>query len=155
MTELLGSILRQFQVRNEIHHQVWDIFRKYQQAGRSDGKIQRPSTDEIKQLLSQFTVNKRVFIIIDAMDECEYNSREPLLKHLQEIKSDSKILVTSRDLNHLNRLQKGFQSSLIEAHDEDMDEYIQSEIKRYPNLDSVPKLHDYIKSQVKLKSGKM
>ncbi|OTA03559.1 hypothetical protein A9Z42_0040430 [Trichoderma parareesei] len=153
MLDLLGSVLRQFQRGNDIHPEILNKYQEYQ--GNCNDKSQRPSLDELIMLLSKCTMNKTVYIVVDAMDEFSYNDREPLIKHLQGFKDDAKILVTSRDLNHLGMLQKGFEADKIEAHDEDMDEYIQRCIERCPNRKCLEEYCDQIMSQVKKKSGRM
>lgn len=155
MSELLGSILRQLQQGLDIIPQIRREFEECQKAGKCNGKVQRLSEKEIKSLLSHFTAGRKVYIVIDAMDECEYSIREPLLKHLRSIPGEIKILVTSRDLNHFDSLSEGFNRSMIEAHDDDMEEYIGRMIDGSPVLASVPNLRDEIKAQVKSKSGKM
>ncbi|KAL6858414.1 hypothetical protein J3F83DRAFT_357808 [Trichoderma novae-zelandiae] len=154
-SDLLGSVLRQFQGRSDIHPEILNKYQEYEQRGKYNGKVQRPSPEELMTLLSEYTRNKTVFIVVDAMDEFSYNNREPLINHLQGFKNDAKILVTSRDLNHLDTLQKGFETEKIEAHDEDMDEYIQEFLESCPNREPLKEYHDEIRSQVKRKSGKM
>ena len=155
MPDLLGSVLRQFQEGHDIHPEIFNRYSEYEQRGKYSGKVQRPSLNDIKELLSEYTRNKTVFVVVDAVDEFLYNSREPLIRDLQGFKPDAKILVTSRDLNHLGMLQKGFETAKIEAHGDDMDEYIKNFIESCPNRERLKEYQDEIKSQVKRKSGKM
>lgn len=157
--ELLGSILRQFQTGIQWHPAILKKFREYQQGGKFGNKIQRPSLQDIKFMLSQICKGKTVFVVVDALDELDIsvdnNSRSTLLRCLQEIQPDIKILVTSRILEHLQILQKDFKTGVIEAHDEDMDEYIDYKINDCVSLSTFTSHHQEIRSQVKRKSGNM
>ncbi|KAI1413270.1 hypothetical protein F5Y13DRAFT_198994 [Hypoxylon sp. FL1857] len=155
MANLLGSILRQFQTNSDPDPEVLRKYREYRQGGKYSNKVQKPSLEDVKSLLSKVSANKTVFVVVDALDEFDVQKRGPLLKHIKEIKPDVKILVTSRVLEYLKKLQEGFQIGTIEAHDEDIDVYIEREIRSHPNLESFPTLHDQIKTQVKRKSGRM
>lgn len=151
LTELLGNILRQLQSDIGSHPNVLEKFRKYRQRGKH---VHQPSLEDIKILLSQITEEKIVFVIVDGLDEFDDNRRPNLLQHLREIQANVKILITSRNLRQLEKLQQGFEKSKIAAHDEDMDTYIESRITNCPLLQSYPD-RDKIKRQVKQKSGNM
>ncbi|KAI0169077.1 hypothetical protein GGR52DRAFT_592840 [Hypoxylon sp. FL1284] len=156
MAALLGSILRQFQTGCDLHQRVKDKFRESHRGGRYDGQVPRPSLEDIKSLLSLVSESKTVFVVVDALDEFDLQSRGPLLEHIKDIKSDVKILVTSRYLEYLDKLRKDFLTGTIEAHDDDMDEYIERQIRGSPNLSYFPpRLHEEIKTQVKRRSGRM
>ncbi|UZP36909.1 hypothetical protein NXS19_004725 [Fusarium pseudograminearum] len=153
--DLLGSVLRQCQAESDSHPAIVAMFQKYRMHGLISDKVQPPKLDDIKEMLNAINQDKRMFIIIDALDEFEINSRRGLLKNLNEIKSVVKIMVTSRVLNHLKFLQEGFETETIEANDEDMDKYIESVINSRPSLSPFANYHQRIKEVVKRQSGKM
>ncbi|KAG8160792.1 hypothetical protein KVR01_009056 [Diaporthe batatas] len=157
--ELLGSILRQFQSDIPSHPVIMERFHEYQRGGKYSNKVRRPHLEDIISMLTEICKHKTVFVIVDALDELDIstdvNSRSTLLRLVQEIQPNVKVLVTSRILEHLKILQTGFQTGKIEAHDEDMDKYIDFAIKNCASLPSFPSYHQEIKSQVKRKSGKM
>ncbi|XXG98946.1 hypothetical protein Hte_005279 [Hypoxylon texense] len=155
MGKLLGSLLRQFQTEGDPHPEVLQKFREYRQRGKFNSSPQKPSLDDIKLMLSEVSANKTVFVVVDALDEFNIESRGLLLQHIKDIESSVKILVTSRVLEHLKRLQVGFKTGEIKAHVDDMDKYIEHEINFSPSLMSFPTLHEEIKTQVKRKSEQM
>ncbi|KAL6918396.1 hypothetical protein FSST1_009891 [Fusarium sambucinum] len=155
MKDLLGSFLRQCQAEFDFHPTVVATFQRYRLKGLINDKVQPPNLEDIKKMLNAINQDKRMFIIIDALDEFDINSRSNLLKNLKEIKSVVKIMVTSRVLNHLKFLQEGFKTDNIEAHDEDMDKYIESVIESRPSLIPFANYHQRIKEVVKRQSGKM
>ncbi|OJD29624.1 ankyrin-1 isoform x1 [Diplodia corticola] len=154
LEHLLGSIARQIQSRlPEIHHKIQEKFQEYRQSGKgSDGKFHNPSLADIKTLLSLLVTDSTLYVVVDAMDECAFDIRAPLLAHLKQIKVNIKILVTSRNMNHLDKLQEGFERKDIEAHDDDMKEYIQGVIQKHPILEGYS---DEIQDAVCRRSGKM
>ncbi|ESU15286.1 hypothetical protein FGSG_08108 [Fusarium graminearum PH-1] len=131
------------------------MFQKYRLQGLISDKVQLPKLEDIKEMLNVINQDKRMFIIIDALDEFEINSRRGLLKIIKEINSVVKIMVTSRVLNHLKFLQEGFETDTIEANDEDMDKYIESVINSRPSLSPFASYHQRIKEVVKRQSGKI
>ncbi|KAF5228922.1 hypothetical protein FAUST_10721 [Fusarium austroamericanum] len=153
--DLLGSVLRQCQAESDLNPAVVAMFQKYCIQGLISDKVQPPKLEDIKEMLNQINQDKRMFIIIDALDEFEINSRRGLLKNLKEIKTMVKIMVTSRVLDHLKFLQEGFETDTIEANDEDIDKYIESVINARPSLSPFTNYHQRIKEVVKRQSGKM
>lgn len=153
--DLLGSLLRQCQGEADTHPYIVTMFAKYRRQGKIDNKVQRPSLDDIKGMLNSINEGKTMFFIVDALDEFDINSLNELLKSLKELKPVVKIMITSRVLNYLAKLQETFEPATIEANDEDMDEYIESVIKNNPSLAPYPKSHAKIKKVVKRRSGRM
>ncbi|CEF76368.1 unnamed protein product [Fusarium graminearum] len=153
--DLLGSILRQCQAETDSYPAIVAMFQKYRLQGLISDKVQLPKLEDIKEMLNVINQDKRMFIIIDALDEFEINSRRGLLKIIKEINSVVKIMVTSRVLNHLKFLQEGFETDTIEANDEDMDKYIESVINSRPSLSPFASYHQRIKEVVKRQSGKI
>ncbi|KAM0426267.1 hypothetical protein ACHAPT_008307 [Fusarium lateritium] len=156
-TELLGSVLRQFQAKeHEIHPAIREKFDEYRREGKHDGEVNRPIQKDLMCLLEQFTANRPTYIVVDAMDECEYVHREPLIKELKGINPHVKILITGRDFNHRSSLQRDFEKAVIEAKDEDVDEFISNFIDSNNHLKAeLAKYHGEIKSEVKRTAGKM
>ena len=55
-----------------------------------------PETEDVKDLLKKAAANLRIFIVVDALDEC--SEGYPVVHFLQEMPRTCKILVTSRYL---------------------------------------------------------
>ncbi|KAK7511260.1 uncharacterized protein IWZ02DRAFT_494485 [Phyllosticta citriasiana] len=150
LTELLGSILRQFESKSTfIDSDVRSLFKEYRQHGHSFRPLQ---LKDIERLLSQMAKSRQMYIVVDAMDECERDVRYALMGSLQSIGEGVKILVTSRVLAQQVDLQHGFIEQEIEAHDDDMQDYIDQVIQKHGMLQEFSKV---IKDQVPQRSGKM
>ncbi|KAK8115380.1 hypothetical protein PG999_007449 [Apiospora kogelbergensis] len=152
---LLGSILRQLQAGSNLNEQVLKKFRDCRQCGRSGSQVQPPSMNDIRQMLSAVAKHKTVFVVVDALDESEQEIRQDLLEYIKDIGPNVKLLVTSRHLHHLETLQQGFQTSEIQAHNDDIEEYIESVIRKHTFLSMRQGLHQEIKREVQHRSGNM
>lgn len=95
-------------------------------------KQTRPTLDELSKLL-QLEVCRllKVFILIDALDECpESNStRDSFVAEIRKLQPITHLLVTSR---HISTIEREFERAArveIHATDEDIGRYIESRIK--------------------------
>ena len=94
---ILGSLLKQLLQAQEglpISKGLEDLYKKYFDEAR-------PTFDQYSELL-QFETRKhaKVFIVIDALDECTDDNREKLLRALQTLRVNVNFLFTSRE--HIN-----------------------------------------------------
>ena len=84
---------------------------------------------------------ERVFIIIDALDECDAkNHRQDFLKALKTLRTHSNysIFVTSRPYpEDIKEDLKGAPQIIIGAHDDDLERYISREIENSDNIDEI------------------
>ncbi|KAK8158611.1 hypothetical protein BKA80DRAFT_311528 [Phyllosticta citrichinensis] len=106
LRDLFGSILRQCESNStEIYSEVRHLFKEYRQHGESFRPL---GLKDIEKLLSKLAENRQVYIIVDAMDECERDVRHRLMECLRSVGESVKMLVTSRVLDQQEDLQNGF-----------------------------------------------
>ena len=126
--DLLSSLLKQLiQEQSSVPKSVEDLYDQFK------GKRMRPSFDEISRVLHLVTTAySRVFIIVDALDECQPadGCRARLLSEIFSLqaKCDVSIFATSRPLPEIK--QKFEKSTLLEirARDEDVRKYLDDRI---------------------------
>jgi len=85
-----------------------------------DSGASNPSQQESTQML-RFLVNRcaKVFLIIDALDECSEDSRDLLWMELHHVQSSMNMLITSRDLPNVeNRLVNAVRLGIQPKNDE-------------------------------------
>jgi Cdc6-like AAA superfamily ATPase len=146
--DLLASLLKQLsEGRDSIPDSVKALHDKYKV------KQARPSIDEIsKSLLSVITLYSRVFIIVDALDECQAgDSRRRFLTELFHLETNSRanLFATSR---FIPEIVKDFSKSVsleIRASKEDIERYLEGHIRLLSSFDdwSLP-LQREIKTKV-------
>lgn len=96
-----------------------------------------PSIDEVINVLRTFlAIYSRLFIVVDALDECSKSDREQLLVTLFEFQSQMhiNIFATSRPLPDVTTKFGGITSLEIRANDEDVQIYLENHIFTLPNL---------------------
>lgn len=130
---LLEAILQQLVLANTPG--VVQLARQLQQHHNTRGS--RPTKDELlKTLKASATQLTKLYIIIDALDECaiENGTRRQLSDCLGQMRNstDIRLMVTSR---HIPDIVQEFQDSLrieIRARDEDIKPFIQGQLDRLP-----------------------
>jgi Cdc6-like AAA superfamily ATPase len=147
-TDLLMSLLKQVvQKRRSIPENIKSLYQRYMR------KPARPSFEEISQaMLSVVTDYSRVFIIIDALDECQFNngSRKRLLSEMftLQAKTGANLFATSRYIPEITKEFEGRGTSLkIRASDKDVQRYLdgrmphllRSSIWKYPDFQDMIK----------------
>ena len=126
----------------------------------------RPSVSELLSLLKEaMHAFAQTFIIVDALDEHveddgeEGQSREKLLEAINELRSDARVLVTSRWVPDIETELEGSLRMEVRAHDDDIAKYIDSRIAKMKRLQKIcredPTLHDKISSTLIEKSAGM
>ena len=112
----------------------------------------RPSTDEISRTLhSVATSFSRLFLIIDALDECQMTDRSKFLSEVFSLQAKTKanIFATSRPSLDLERKFKDCISLEILASDEDVRRYLDGHMSRLlPFVSRRPDLQDEIKTEI-------
>ncbi|KAI5804633.1 ankyrin repeat-containing domain protein [Peziza echinospora] len=102
---------------------------------RHAGKDTRPTIHELEKLLKDhLKLYERVFLVIDALDEC--GDRDSLLRSIAQIAGTSgkvSVLITSRDLGGIpSQLREDEEVLQIAATDQDMEKFVQVQITRMP-----------------------
>lgn len=108
----------------------------YQKFGKQQ---QSPQLQDLVQALSSSCREHNVvYIIIDALDECESKSRNRLLNLLDELKKCAKVFVTSRP--YPDEIRKAFRCTPqieIKAHSADLERYINGQIEGSEIIDDI------------------
>jgi hypothetical protein len=149
--DLLASLLKQLsQERASLPDSVKALYKKHK------GKRTRPSFDEISKTFQSVTAMfSKVFIIIDALDECRTTDgcRTRLLTEifLAQAKSRANVFATSRFLPEITERFEGSILLEIRASEEDVRQYLDGCMFRLPAFVSrSPDLQEEIKTGIVL-----
>ena len=147
--DLLANLLKQLaQQQISMPDGVQTLYDQYR------NQPKRPSLDEILSILHSVSVlYSNVFIIIDALDECQVTDgcRAELLGEMfgLQARARARIFATSR---FDPEIEKDFEQSIsleIRASDEDVQTYLAGKIARLPSfVSSNPDLQDKIKTTI-------
>jgi hypothetical protein len=148
---LLASLLKQLsQKRSSLPDSVKTLY------GKHKDQRTRPSFDEISRTFqSVVAMFSKVFIIIDALDECQTTDgcRTRFLTEifLAQAKSGANVFATSRFMPEVTEKFKGSISLEIRASEEDVRRYLDSHLFRLPAFVSRrPDLQEEIKTGIVL-----
>lgn len=143
---LVGSLVQQLVQRCQgVPADVQDTYQKH--------AIHKPPTPPTLQecfdlLNSQLASHPSIFIVIDALDECEDRARLDLCRQLQDLPDNVHLLITSRDIPELGELIKPSAKLEIRADDNDIKSYLEDRIARpsrlQENIRSEPKLQTLV-----------
>ncbi|RYP64313.1 hypothetical protein DL771_008815 [Monosporascus sp. 5C6A] len=147
--DLLTSLLKQLsQARASLPDSVKDLYDQYK------SKRTRPSVEEISRTLqSVAAMYSKVFIVIDALDECQTDngSRTKVLSEIFNVqaKSTANIFATSRFIPEITREFEGSISVEIHAKGEDVRRYLDGQMFRLPGfVNRNQDLQNEIKSKI-------
>jgi hypothetical protein len=110
---------------------VKGLYGKYVERGT------RPPLSEVSRVLqSEITKYSKVFVVLDALDECSESdgTRQLFLTEIRKLMPNISLLVTSR---HIANIELEFQKAAcleISANDEDVRSYLKSRIEGQPQL---------------------
>jgi ankyrin repeat domain-containing protein 50 len=141
--EIMGSILQQLvQRRGAIDS---DIKAKYDYCTRRGIK---PTTTEYVDLVKKQMENlEKVFLIVDALDECPENKRRDFLHVLGGLPPSINVFLTSRDDIHPQMGGRKMQKLVIRATEDDVKTYVRSRLEE--ERDS-PRLGNHLLEQPSL-----
>ncbi len=129
---IMASLVKQLSLRkpSTLDH----IQNLYEQCG--SGKAKPGVTKLTETLRNLCTVYKRIYIVIDALNECDEESRKLLLAQFEKVDhSTVRIFLTSRPhLIEMQRKYDEFPQIEITAKDSDIREFILNNIKEKDNL---------------------
>jgi hypothetical protein len=95
----------------------------------------RPSEEEFSRMLQSLVTGfSHVYVVIDALDECNPKTRSKFIEKLQESPANVHLLCTSR---HLGDIQEAFAEAShldIRASDADIALYLKAQILQVPRL---------------------
>jgi hypothetical protein len=127
---LVASLLKQLVQDSRVASENIKSFYQHHRAAEI-----RPTLDELTQALgSEVRLHSKVFIVIDALDECsEYDgTRASLVEALLSLAGTVNLMLTSRDLPSIGQQFQGARRLDIHAHDHDVQKYIEGRIMRVP-----------------------
>lgn len=134
LVDLFVSLLKQFvQEQPSIPDSVKTLYDRYK------NKRTRPSLDEISGVLQSVVAKySRVFIIVDALDECQASDgcRQRFLASLFNLQAKCKInlFATSRPILSIEKEFEGNSKLEIRASEEDVRRYLDSHMFRFPGF---------------------
>ncbi|KAF9765951.1 hypothetical protein IL306_001688 [Fusarium sp. DS 682] len=115
---------------------------------RRGNKVSAPPLGQLDTLLAELAQDKKVFIIVDALDELK-TDRQKLVEHLSRVHRDVKMLFTSRQLEDFEELSKGFKKIEITAHKEDIHGHIDDVVRGSTRLRKFMKLDSRLELELK------
>ena len=147
--ELLANLLKQLaQQQASTPGGVKNLFDQYK------GRPKRPTLDEILSILHSVSIlYSRIFIIVDALDECQVTDgcRTRLLSGIFKLQERVRVNIfsTSRYNPEIVEIFKESISLEIRAKDEDVQTYLASHMERLPSFVlSNPNLQNKIKATI-------
>ncbi|KAH0536261.1 hypothetical protein FGG08_006856, partial [Glutinoglossum americanum] len=143
---MIASLIKQLSLQTTpIPDPVWELYKQCNQ-GKS-----RPDLSKIMETLKLLCIEfKQVFIVLDALDECDEQARRSLLAQLEGLDhSISRCLLTSR--HHLLDMEERYgkypQIEII-AKDQDIHQFLQKKIKEDGGLSEMMKSKQALKDEV-------
>jgi hypothetical protein len=147
--DLIASLLKQLlQKLSSVPDSVKTVYNQHKD------KHTRPSVDEIlKALESVIATFSRVYIAVDALDECQLSGgcRPKFLSSILglQARTGAKLFITSRPLPDIRKEFKNCLSLEILASDEDIRRYLTGHMLQLPNfIFSKPQLQEEIKTEI-------
>lgn len=131
MVNLISSLLQQVVQKNPtVSDDILSLHNKH------DKKGTRPTLSEWSRLLqSEVRRLSKVFVVIDALDECPESSgiRRDFLTEILKLQN-TQILVTSRHIPAVGREFEMAARLEVRATDEDVERYLKDRIRKEPRL---------------------
>lgn len=131
---MLSSLLKQLaSAKTELSHHVLELYRK------STRQSRQPKLEDLEEVMvPTCEAFDRVFLIIDALDECSPERRRPVLKALKRLHEVQSISIFATSRPYPEDVMKAFEpfpNIAIEARDPDIRKYVRIEIDNNHNLD--------------------
>ncbi|KAG8762320.1 hypothetical protein FRC15_008573, partial [Serendipita sp. 397] len=128
-TNLLSGVLRQLYDGTSLSDKVTDLHSKHAE------RKTRPALAEVSELLRQeVTRFSKIFVIVDALDECPEENQSLLLEELRALQPKAHLMVTSRP--EVTAIAGSVQLT-ITAHTEDLARYIDGKVSGSSRLDNL------------------
>lgn len=132
--EYLGSIARQllshyYTQSLPVPEEVDRILSTSLNRGTSRDSPNQVSIEEAERVISLFALDDLVYIVVDALDECQMNIRKELMGSLRRIEGSVKIMVTARRLENQAYLSEEFLQEEIAANQSDLEGFIDATLR--------------------------
>ncbi|KAH4217774.1 hypothetical protein HBH70_194640 [Parastagonospora nodorum] len=129
-SSLLAAMLKQLvQDRPSIAKPLWSLYDHH------EVRRTRPSVEEMLGALQSVLVDySRIYVVIDALDECVHDDRRELLSKLRNLQSKTglRLMATSRFIPDIVEEFNGLPKLEVRADDADVKRYVAGQIKRLP-----------------------
>jgi Cdc6-like AAA superfamily ATPase len=153
-SSMLAAIVKQLvQSRPMMAEPVIRLYKQH--ASRST----KPSHEEIlntfRQVVAKFAT---VFIVVDALDECQDNTRRLFLARLQELQAgqDIRFLATSRFIPEIEAAFRETEKLEVRANSEDVRRFVAGQMYRLPGfIQRDPSLQDMVEEKIVESAGGM
>ena len=127
--DLVASILEQLVQRKGVENELRMLYQLHQPY------YTRPKPREISELLfSTIQEFARVFIVIDALDECPHTERDGFIAEICRLRSVANLLITSRNDILIEGKFQGATHLKVHASDTDLENYIRSKTQQHQTL---------------------
>jgi hypothetical protein len=135
LPSLLGQLVRQ---GSEITPEIKSLYKA------SKAREMNPNPEEyLRMLKSQISLFSKVFVIVDALDEClndsETNTQDEFLKALQQLPSKAHVLFTSRPDISIGQKIRADSELEIRADPSDLRKYLEYRIENRDHLSKLVK----------------
>ena len=147
--DLLASLVKQLaQGQSSLPGSVTDLYNRHKE------KQTQPSFDEISRTLqSVAAIYSTVFIVVDALDECQVSNgcRHRFLAELfnLQVKCGANLFVTSRPISRIEKEFEGNTKLEIRASKEDVQRYLEGHMFLLPGfVNQNPELQKEIKTRI-------
>jgi Cdc6-like AAA superfamily ATPase len=146
--DLLASLLKQLiQEQPSMPENVKSLYERLREQKRT-----LPLLDELSEALHSIIADySKVFIIIDALDECQVSDRRRLLSEIFSVqtKTGASVFATSRFIPEIEKEFEGSVSLEVRASDEDVRRYLDAHMFELPSFVAHNRnLQDEIKSEI-------
>ena len=146
LEDLLASFLKHLVEEGSVPDNVMELFNRCKPKGK------RPLLKEIlKALCSVISSYSRVFIVVDALDECQGDCRMAFVKEMLRLQTETEvnIFATSRFIPEVVKVFEGKASLEIRASKEDVQKYLDEKLTNLPFcVQSSKSLQDEIKAEI-------
>lgn len=132
----LASLLRQLTAcQSPLPEVVQELYKKH----NTQAKRTRPSTEELIGVLNSVAaIYSRIFITIDALDECKLSNdtRPRVLSYIFELRAETKanLFITSRFNEEISEAFSSIPTLEIRASDEDVQKYLRGNMVYLPKF---------------------
>lgn len=110
-----------------------------------------PTLSDLSTALSNVSnLYKRIYLVLDALDECTDDIRWELIEKLREIEPRVHLLVTSRDLDSIEEELQDFEQLEIKANKADLELFIDHHIQKNKNLQKIVQRSPTIREDIKV-----
>jgi hypothetical protein len=130
LANLVASLVQQLvQCYSSIPDEVRALYTQY------NSKSTRPSGEEFSRILQLLVARfSHVYVVVDALDECNMETRSKFIEKLQESPANLHLLCTSRYLGDIQEVFTEASRLDIRARDSDITRYIEAQILQVPKL---------------------